>query len=424
MPARHLRLAPVRLCVRSTVTTGRSRGFLSHRFVHIHGGPVTAGCLSAAFPMHLPERMREVTTPLCWQEWDQCLANHPDRFRQYIVEGIRHRFRIGFDYGSHTCRRFPCNMLSARERPEIINDYLAQECSEGRVLGPLDPAQFPFVQTSKFGVIPKGLTGKWRLIVDMSSPEGASVNDGIQESLGSLTYVGIEEAANSICAVGKGALMAKVDVKSAYRNIPVHPDDRWLMGMLWEGALYVDTALPFGLRSTSKIFTAIADAVEWIARQKGVQFIIHYLDDFLVIGALASLECAQALAVLKSLYELLGLPVALAKLVGPVPCLDFLGFELDSEAMEICLPHPKLAELRELIQSWLGRKSCTKKELHKERTAIHHWETLTRVASDTTRQDLYAANVQATGGHTSAPPPYTAESILSLRPPMVGYIHG
>jgi len=71
-----------------------------------------------------------------------------------------------------------------------------------------------------------------RLIVDVSSPEGASVNDGIQESLGSLTYVGIEEEANGIRAVGKGALMAKVDVKSAYRNIPVHPHDRWLMGML------------------------------------------------------------------------------------------------------------------------------------------------------------------------------------------------
>lgn len=186
--------------------------------------------------------MREVTTPLRWQEWDRCLASHPDQcFRQYIVDRIRFGFRIGFDYGSHTCRRSPSNTLSARERPEIINEYLAQECSKGRVLAPPDPAQFPFVQTSKFGVIPKGSTGKWRLIVDMSSPEGDSVNDGIQESLGSLTYVGIEEAVNGIRAVGKGALMAKVDVKSAYRNIPVHPDDRWLMGMLWEGALYVDT---------------------------------------------------------------------------------------------------------------------------------------------------------------------------------------
>ena len=65
----------------------------------------------------------------------------------------------------------------------------------------------------------------------------------------------------------------------------MHPDDRWLMGMIWDGALYVDTALPFGLHSAPKIFTAIADAVEWIAQQEGVEFIIHYLDDFLVIGA-------------------------------------------------------------------------------------------------------------------------------------------
>ena len=79
--------------------------------------------------------------------------------------------------------------------------------------------------------------------------------------------------------------MAKVDAKSAYRNVPVHPDDRWLMGMMWDGALYVDTALPFGLRSAPKIFTAIANAVEWIVRQEGVKVAIHCLDDFLVVGA-------------------------------------------------------------------------------------------------------------------------------------------
>ena len=122
-------------------------------------------------------------------------------------------------------------MMSASERPEVIREYLAKECSEGRVLGPLDPAQFPWVHTSRFGVIPKGSSGKWRLIVDMSAPEGSSINDGINESLTSLTYVGIEDAAQMIIGHGKGALLAKVDVKSAYRNIPVHPDDRWLMGM-------------------------------------------------------------------------------------------------------------------------------------------------------------------------------------------------
>ena len=74
--------------------------------------------------------------------------------------------------------------------------------------------------------------------------------------------------------------MEKVDVRSAYRNVPIHPDDRWLMGMLWEGALFIDTALPFGLQSAPKIFTAIADVVEWIVKAEGVDFIVHFLDDF------------------------------------------------------------------------------------------------------------------------------------------------
>ena len=57
------------------------------------------------------------------------------------------------------------------------------------------------------------------------------------------------------------------------------------MGMIWGDALFIDTALPFGLRSAPKIFTALADAAEWIVRRAGVNFAINYLDDFLIIGA-------------------------------------------------------------------------------------------------------------------------------------------
>ena len=48
--------------------------------------------------------------------------------------------------------------------------------------------------TNRFGIIPKGSSGKWRLIVDMSVPEGASVNDGVSKSLPSLSYVGVPDA--------------------------------------------------------------------------------------------------------------------------------------------------------------------------------------------------------------------------------------
>ncbi len=141
-------------------------------------------------------------------------------------------------------RSSPANMASALEHPEIVSEYLAKECSEGRVLGPLDPREFPYIQTSRFGVIPKGSTNKWRLIVDLSSPEGASVNDGIDRQRTTLSYVGVKDAAEGIRSFNTGTLLAKLDVKRAYRNTPVHPEDWWLLGMLWDNALFLDTTLP------------------------------------------------------------------------------------------------------------------------------------------------------------------------------------
>ena len=34
--------------------------------------------------------------------------------------------------------------------------------------------------------------------------------------------------------------MAKLDIQSAYRIIPVHPDDRWPLGMRWKDDTYID----------------------------------------------------------------------------------------------------------------------------------------------------------------------------------------
>ncbi len=127
--------------------------------------------------------------------------------------------------------------------------------------------------------------------------------------------------------------------------------------------LFVDTVLPFGLRSAPKIFTAVADAVEWIARDEGVRVILHYLDDVLVMGAPGTDECAVARDTLLQIFGRLGLPVATEKLEGPDTNLSFLGFELDSVAMEARLPQGKLEELKELIKLWQGRRSCLVREL-------------------------------------------------------------
>ena len=67
-----------------------------------------------------------------------------------------------------------------------------------------------------------------------------------------------------ILELGVNAYTAKLDIKQAYRNMPVHPQDWWLLGMQWQGQHYIDTVLPFGLRSPPKIFCAISDGLKWV----------------------------------------------------------------------------------------------------------------------------------------------------------------
>ena len=96
---------------------------------------------------------------------------------------------------------------------------------------------------------------------------------------------------NEILRLGQGTLMAKADIKQAYRMVPVHPDDRHLLAVQWEGQTYIDKVLPFGLRSAPLIFTAIADALQWMMSEKGVRPVFHYLDDFITLGPPRSHKC-------------------------------------------------------------------------------------------------------------------------------------
>ena len=99
--------------------------------------------------------------------------------------------------------------------------------------------------------------GKFRLIIDLSAPVGGSMNEGIDPNLTSLTYPEVEDAVWLIKAAGPGALMAKLDLKAAYRHVPVHPANQSLLAIRWSGTTYLDTALPFSLCSAPKLVTLL-----------------------------------------------------------------------------------------------------------------------------------------------------------------------
>lgn len=124
--------------------------------------------------------------------------------------------------------------------------------------------------------------------------------------LSTLPYVSVDDVVAGILQRGRGTLMAKMDIRYAYRNIPVHPSDRVLLSIR---ETYADATLPFGLRSAPLIYSAIADALQWIMERTGVQWVAHYIDDFITIGAPDSLECQENAVIMHSACDRVGFPV-------------------------------------------------------------------------------------------------------------------
>ena len=199
--------------------------------------------------------------------------------------------------------------------------------------------------------------------MDLSSPDNHNVNHGIAPEICSLSYSSVDQAAVIMARLGQDSLLAKIDIAHAYRNVPIHPSDRRLLAMQWDGSIFVDTVLPFGLCSTPKIFSALADTLEWIFRHNDVSHVLHYLDDFFTAGASHSAQCKNNLDQIIPLCKKLGFPLATDKIEGPSSQLVFLGIVLDSHKMEMRLPEDKLSNLTSTVSLWLNKSVSTKRDL-------------------------------------------------------------
>ena len=258
---------------------------------------------------------------------------------------------------------------SARANAAVVHEYLEGGVHARRLVGP--PPAGLRCHVSPFGVIPKPhQPGKWRLIVNLSAPDGLSVNDGISPELSSVHYTRVDDAALLVLAAGRNARLAKLDLTSAYRMVPEHPANRPLLAVRWREEVWLDAALPFGLRSAPKIFSAVADALQWIMLERGVAMGINYLDDFLFVGRADTSECGDSLRIALEACRDLGMPVAMHKVGGPATVLDFLGIEIDSARGELRLQPAKLGRLRAKLAEAIDTMV---EGMDKARAAVTDW---------------------------------------------------
>ena len=208
-----------------------------------------------------------------------------------------------------------------------MDSALAEECKAGRILGPFDAPALPNFRCSGLGLVPKH-DGGCSMIYHISAPHGYSINDHINHDAYSLSYCSVDNVYAIVNLLGTGALMSKIDLKNAFRLIPIHPNDWNLLEICWRDKFYIDTCLPFGLCSAPFLFNQLSIAIHWILQHK--YSVRHLLDDFFTTGAPGTSECKENLDAMLSLCQKNNASVKLSKVEGPS---TFPGIALDTATM-------------------------------------------------------------------------------------------
>ena len=143
--------------------------------------------------------------------------------------------------------------------------------------------------------------------------------------------------------------LSKIDLKDAFRLIPVHPSQWNLLGICWKTRFYVDTCLPFGLKSAPYLFNRLSEAIHWIlVNRRGTHYLLNYLDEFHTAGPPDSPICSNNLNSMLSLYQRINAPVKSSKIECPSTAITFLEIHLDTIAIEASItPECKDALLAE-----------------------------------------------------------------------------
>ena len=197
---------------------------------------------------------------------------------------------------------------------------MEKELKASRIAGPFSEPPFLNLVCSSLGVCPKKKPGTFRLIHHLSYPEGISVNDGISDNDSSVEYAKLSDAIRHIKSIGSACYLAKSDIESPFRLLPVHPEDHHLLGIRWENQYYYDQCLPMGCSSSCQLFEKFSTALEHIVHHRTQGHIVHVLDDFLFIAP-SQEECLANLKTFISICYELGVPLAAEKRVRLPGCV-------------------------------------------------------------------------------------------------------
>ena len=282
----------------------------------------------------------------------------------------------GFPIVDKEVHPYECENYSSITSPDNkqkMDEIIKRELGEGCV----SLASEKPICVHSLGAVPKG-EGKIGQITDCSRPVGVSVNYCCDTLLEEFCFKSIADAVDLI---KEGSILSVVDIKAAYRAVPIREEHRKFQGFIWEldgvKKYYVDNRLCFGLRLGPSYFNYISCFVYDVLSERYGLKIVNYLDDFLIVSDSLENSLVERGLVLETL-RFLGFHVAYDKLIYPSKAVTYLGIVLDTDRMELRLPEGKLTKLKGLLKSHLYRKRISKKDLESIAGLLSHCSQLVK----------------------------------------------
>ena len=245
------------------------------------------------------------------------------------------------DFSEIPHQQKPPTPFNLSEEEERLVDLEVEKLLRKGAMEEVEPCENQFL-SNIFTIPKKG--GERRPVVDMRD-----LNNFIEP-----VHFKMEDLSHLPSVLRRGDFMCKIDLKDAYQTIPIAKKSRIYLRFLWRGRLYQFTCLPFGLRSSPRIFTKVLKPLLVYLRALGIRLLV-YLDDILIMAATPEL-CLEHTQLTWQLLTNLGFLGNLKKSVlTPKQQAEYLGFIVNSIEMKLFLTEEKL--LRSKLEAEMLLKS-------------------------------------------------------------------
>ena len=335
---------------------------------------------------------------------------HLDCWRQNLI-GYEHAelvqfLEFGFPLGlTESPELVPAsgNHGSAYQFYPYLDKFFASGLVKGGVTGPCATSPFSTPMLSPLMTAPKKPASR-RAVYDGTfgdfSLNNATPSEYYMGVKCEYSYPKIADFQQIVLKCGRGCYIWKRDLSRYYLQLPLDPTEYRYTCAVWRGLLFFFVALMFGLRHSGLQGQKVSNAVSWIHRNKGLEYLepensghevrevctppelalhpaiapvlqpdhtlpfncVNYSDDF--AGGEESLHRAEAsFKTIRELFKSLGLEESTDKACEPSTNMVFLGVEFDTQKLTMSVPGDKLQELRSDLQMWVRRTTATRREL-------------------------------------------------------------